>query len=265
MPTTPVDAVQRDIDVLHSTALSWGLQINVRKSVVLRFPRPQPGRTLPAYTLEGLALPTADTAADLGVTVDTDLKFHSHVQSIAHKASGLSHSLLRSTVCRSKEFMVFLLKTHIRPIMEYSSCLWHTGYLSDLRLLENVQRRWTTQIDGLRELSYPARLNALNLYSVQGRLRRADLIQYWKILNGRSTISPADMFHLAPETRTRGHRLKLFCPTVRTDVRKRFFSIRCLHIWNSLPASAACAPNLAQFKRMLDVHMRDMLFSVGTV
>ena len=61
------------------------------------------------YTLDGLVLPTADTATDLGITVNTELKFHSHVQSIAHKASGFSHSLLKATVCRSKEFMIFLL------------------------------------------------------------------------------------------------------------------------------------------------------------
>ena len=172
--------------------------------------------------------------------------YYSHVQSIAHKASGLSHSLLKATVCRSKEFMIFLLVTHIRPVLEYSSCLWYTGYVNDMRLLEKVQRRWTKQIEGLSALSYADRLKFLNLYSVQGRLLRADLLQYWKILNGRSSIVPTDIFQLSPETRTRGHRLKLFCPTVRTDVRKRFFSVRCLNVWNSLPASAVCAPDLSQ-------------------
>ena len=155
----------------------------------------------------------------------------------------------------------FLLVTHIRPVLEYSSCLWYTGYVNDMRLLEKVQRRWTKQIEGLSDLSYADRLKFLNLYSVQGRLLRADLLQYWKILNGRSSIVPTDIFQLSPETRTRGHRLKLFCPTVRTDVRKRFFSVRCLNVWNSLPASAVCAHDLSQFKRMLDVRIHDMLYA----
>ena len=260
VPMSSVHSVQNDIDVLHTTALSWGLQINVKKSVVLRFSRSRPDQ-IPVYTLNGLALPAADTAPDLGVTVDTELKFHSHVQATAHKASGLSHSLLKATVCRTKEFMLFLLTTHIRPMLEYSSCLWGTGYITDLRLLEKVQRRWTKQVEGLREASYADRLESLNLYSIQGRLLRADLIQYWKILNGHSCIAPTDIFQLSPETRTRGHRLKLFRPTVQTDVRKRFFSIRRIHIWNSLPASAVCAPDLSHFKRMLDVHIHDMLFA----
>ena len=259
--TPATHEVQQDIDVLHSTALSWGLQINVKKSVILHFPQPRPGQDLAHYTLNRIPLPTADTAVDLGVTVDTKLKFHSHVQSTVHKASGLSHSLLKATVCRSKEFMLFLLKTHIRPVLEYSSCLWNTGYVSDLRLLENVQRRWTKQIDGLQNVSYAERLKILDLYSVQGRLLRADLIQYWKILNGKSCIAPADIFRLSPETRTRGHPRKLYCPTVRTDVRKRSFSVRHILIWNSLPAPVACAPDLSHFKHQLHTHIRDMLYT----
>ena len=51
-----------------------------------------------------------------------------------------------------------------------------------LKLLENVQRRWTKRIDGMATLSYGDRLRSLNLYSIQGRLLRADLIQCWKFL-----------------------------------------------------------------------------------
>ena len=72
--------------------------------------------------------------------------------------------------------MLFLLTVHIRPIMEYCSCLWNTGYI-DMRALENVQRRWTKRINGMSSLSYADRLRFLNLYSVQGRLMRADLLQ----------------------------------------------------------------------------------------
>ena len=129
------------------------------------------------------------------------------MQSIAHKASGLSHSLLKASVCRSKEFMIFLLVTHIHPVLEYSAWLWYTGYVNDTRLLEKVQRQWTKQIEGLSDLSYADRLKFLNLYSVQGRLLRADLLQYWKILNGLSSIVLTYIFQLSPETRTRGYQV----------------------------------------------------------
>ena len=253
-------SIQQDISLLAATSLSWGLKLNVKKCAVLHFSR-HSDQTSPLYVLGNHSLPNTLSAVDLGVIIDTSLKFHSHVQSVAQKANRLAYSLLKSTVCRSREFMIFLLTTHIRPILEYCSCLWATDYVGDLRLLENIQRRWTKQIDGIKSLSYSERLATLQLYSVQGRLLRADLIQYWKILNRKSCISPGDIFLLSPETRTRGHRLKLFYPTINTDVRKRSFSVRRIHIWNSLPALAVCAQDLSTFKRMLDEHIHDMLYA----
>ena len=64
--------------------------------------------------------------------------------------------------------MIFLWKTHIRPVLEYGSCIWNTGFIKDLRLMEGIQRRWTKQITGHSEMSYGDRLQALNLYSLKG-------------------------------------------------------------------------------------------------
>lgn len=245
--------MQSDIDKLHSTSLSWGLKLNREKCAILRFSRSHRDIDAPTYLLDGLPIPLVSSHMDLGVLVDTDLKFHGHIRSVAHKAGGLAQNFLKSTVCRTPEFMLFLLTTHIRPVIEYCSCLWNTGYQGDLRLLESIQRRWTKQISSVEGLSYAERLQALKLYSVQGRLLRADLIHYWKVLNGRSCIHRAELFQLVPQSRgTRGHSLKIFVPPSRTDVRKRFFNIRCISIWNSLPQSVVTANSLNCFKKLLE-------------
>ena len=224
-PPSLVTEVQRDIDVLHSTASSWGLAMNPKKCVVIHFPNRTHVQNSVRFTLGGQPLLAVTSHTDLGVIIDSDLKFHEHVHSVVHKAGGLAQSLLKSTVCRSPDFMLFLLTSHIRPIIEYCSCLWNVGYLEDLRKLEKIQRSWTKKIDGLSSLSYADRLQFLNLYSVQGRLLRADLIQCWKIFNGKSCLTPADLFDVRRLTQTRGHCHKIFTPRCRTDVRKRFFSI----------------------------------------
>ena len=76
------------------------------------------------------------------------------------------------------------------------SCIWNTSYKEDLRKLERVQQMWTRQIKSLEGLPYGERLSELS--SVQGRLLRADLIQYWKIFHDLSCIKPADMFTKPP-------------------------------------------------------------------
>ena len=253
--------VQRDINTLQATAASWCLKINPNKCAVLRFTRPRANSLSPAYFLDGLQIPHVESHRDLGVTVDSDLKFHEHIRTVVHKASGLAQSFLKSSVCRSPSFMLFLFTTHIRPIIEYCSCLWHTGYVDDLRALERIQRRWTKRINGLETLSYADRLHALDLYSVHGRLLRADLIQYWKIFNGKSCIVPDDLFVRPPQTRTRGHRHRIFPTVINTDVRKRFFSVRCIAVWNSLPDNVVCAPTLTSFKKFLGVCLHDSLYA----
>ena len=68
--------------------------------------------------------------------IDNELKFHSHVYCITSKAAGLSVSLLNSTLCRSREFIIAQFVSHIRPLLEFSSCVWNVGYIGDLKLLE---------------------------------------------------------------------------------------------------------------------------------
>ena len=97
-----------------------------------------------------------------------------------------------------------------------------------MRALENVQRRWTKRIDGMSSLSYADRLRSLNLSSVQGRLMRADLLQRWRIFNGKSCIAPEELFDRPPQGRTRGHCHKIFPIFTHTDIRKRFF-LSALH------------------------------------
>ena len=107
---------------------------------------------------------------DLGIAVDSSLKFHIHINGVVWKASGLAGQLLRGTVCRSRCFMVTLFVSHIRPILDYCSTLWNLGYLNDVRRLEGIQRRWTKEVVGLGDFDYLDRLRVLELYSIYGRM-----------------------------------------------------------------------------------------------
>ena len=117
----------------------WNLALNPNKCVVMRFTRHFSGwGTLGAgatYQLGGSQLRFLDSHRDLGVLVDSSLRFHIHVRDVVRRAAGLSSSLLRSTVCRNRDFMVTLFVTHIRPLLDYCSTIWCVGYEEDLNLL----------------------------------------------------------------------------------------------------------------------------------
>ena len=78
--------------------------------------------------------------------------------SIAAKAGGVTHNFLKLTRCRSPDFMIHILKSHIRPILEYASSVWSSGYIQDLKRLEAVQTVGTRNILGLQDKMYGDRL-----------------------------------------------------------------------------------------------------------
>ena len=119
-----------------------------------------------------------------------------------------------------------------------------------------------SQCTGLGEVDYASRLRRLNLFLVQGRLLRADMIKCWNIFHGKSTIRPTDLWKLdtARSSSTRGHMFKIQHERCQVDARGRFFSVRVIRDWNSLPASTVGADNLNRFKASLAEALGERLF-----
>ena len=70
--------------------------------------------------------------------------------------------------------------------------------MGDIRGLENVQRRTTKLIPTLRNLSYPERLQSLNLPSLSYRRNHMDLIMAYKILNDLVVVDKDFLLQLIP-------------------------------------------------------------------
>ena len=185
------------------------------------------------YVIDGQVLQFVSSYRDLGVVFDCSLRFHVHVNIVVGKAGSLMGNMLRSTACCSKDFMISLFVSHIRPLIDYRSCVWNVGYLAHVRWLESLQRRWTRRVAVVGSLEYVARLRDLGLYSVSGRLLRADLIKIWKVLHCGQDSELAELCEVCVTSRTRGHSLKLVMPACRSETFRRDFVVRRVLLWNS--------------------------------
>ena len=127
-------------------------------------------------------------------------------------------------------------------------------------MLESVQRRWTKQIQGFDNLNYAERLRRLGLYSIKGRLNRADLIKIWKSFHPDVEVGLSRIFEHAREMGTRGHSYKLSIPLSNTDIKRRLLNSRRVFQWNNLSANTVDAVTLTKFKQLLEGDMQEALY-----
>ena len=159
-----VSRLQTDLDSIARHSSSWNLTLNPTKCVFMRFGNRSSDEQASGYAIQEDQLSSVVVYRDLGVLVDSGFKFHRHVDFIVGRAGSMMNNLLRSTVCRSISFMVTLWVSHIRPLIEYGSCIWNVGYLQDVRRLESIQRRWSREVQGMGGLDYAARLRSMGLF-----------------------------------------------------------------------------------------------------
>jgi len=114
--------------------------------------------------------------------------------------------------------------------LEYYIQAWSPSLHKDIDCLENVQRRATKMVFGLKKLSYEQSLRRLNLTTLEKRRKRGDLIEMYKFLTQKENVDYKKFFQKKENHhRLRGHSSKVFViPSVRTNLRKSFFSHRVL-------------------------------------
>ena len=251
--TATSESMQRDLDRIYEWSVKWDLPLNASKCHRLVQGESATEDRMLGPTGQRVPIPTGAAVRDLGVTVTADFKSGLQCREAAKKASRALFQLKRAVGSRRPGTILPLYKAYVRPHLEYCVQAWSPNLVQDIKTLESVQRRFTKWFAGLRSLPYERRLEALNLFSLNRRRRRGDLIEAFKILKGFMEVPEGSLLKLSNTTTLRGHGLKLSKERVRTRMRASFFTTRVVNDWNKLPQEVITATTTDDFKRKLDM------------
>ena len=187
---------------------NW-LQLNSKKCKEMRvsFLRQEPSYS--PLTVNNCALEVVSSHKVLGVTIQNDLKWGTHIENIIKKASKRLHILriLKRASVPPQDLLV-IYASLVRSVLEYCCPVWHNNlpqYLSDL--VERVQKRAF------------AELKSMSLSERRGELCKKTIK---KIVKGTC------LSHLLPTTRVCAH-----CRDLRNGNNRSSFSCRTNRFKNS--------------------------------
>ena len=248
-----VETLQEDLNRIMGWASTWQMRFNVEKCKVIHMGT----RNRKAnYILGGEPLGESKMEKDLGVLVDDKLSNGMQCQAAASKANRILACIKKGIRSRDKTIILPLYKTLVRPHLEYAVQFWAPVLRKDVLELEKVQRRATKIIRGMEDLSYEERLQSLNLFSLEKRRLRGDMISIYKYSNGDPSIVNR-LFSKREFKMTRGHSLKLEEKRFNRKLRRGFFTVRAVRMWNSLPQAVVSAGSIDGFKKLLDGHLNE--------
>ena len=191
----------------------------------------------------------------LGVTIQNNCKWDTHIKNIASKANLLISCLRCYKYKLSRRALNTMYKSFILPVFDYADIIWDncTKALSDS--LEELQlEAIRTIIGAVRGTSHEKLYKESGICPLQERRKRHKLIFYHKLVNGNAPQYLLDLLPPLVSDQNPYHRrrpLERCIPRCRTEIRSSSFFLSTTRLWNNLPESIQGCTSISQFKRYL--------------
>ena len=244
-------------------AKKWKMEFNVGKCKVIHFGRKN---LRYGYTMGGVKLTEAEEEKDLGVWMHSSMKPTMQCEMAAKKANMALGMMLRSFHFQTKETLVPLYKTFVRPKMEFAAAAWSPWTAKNEVTLEKVQKRLIRSLSNCHTGTYEERLKIAGLTSLKERRVRGDLIETFKTLRGMNKVEKNEWFDIRSNEVTRptrgnttvvdGVEMKktetLYKKPAAGEIRNNFFTVRVARAWNELPEKVKEVKTVNSFKTAYD-------------
>ena len=168
---------------------------------------------------------------DLGVLVDSNLKFDLHIDRITLSCFRLINLLFRIFALKSAPLYLKFYSVYVVPILLYCSPLYSGSSVRNMKSIESIQKYFTRRLyirlnPNLSVPSYDIRLQEYQLELLEIKLLRTDLLTLSSIVSGRLVV-PSFKFSFSKLSPFR-----IVLSFVRSSKQRKFFTHRVLSLWN---------------------------------
>ena len=154
--------------------------------------------------MDGAVLDHVFEEKDLGIIIDSQLKFAEHISTKVKKAYVKAGLIRRSFSYVEPMSFKKLYVALVRPHLEYGQSIWSPYLRKHINAIEKVQMRATKNVNGFGNLTYEERLRRLDLPTLIHRRKRGDMIDVYKhaATYDKAALSSSMTFSNRPSRKT---------------------------------------------------------------
>ena len=140
------------------------------------------------FTADNLSIETKQSVRDLGIQISAASDFTEQINKVCKAVRDKTSWIFRTFYCREAQFMSFMWRTYVQPLIDYGCQLWAPNCQMGLKKLEDLLRNYTSRCDKTSDLklNFWERVKFFGISSQQRRQQRFRVICTWKIMENLS-------------------------------------------------------------------------------
>ena len=235
-----------------------GLIINIDKSKCLIICTSQKRRHLDISKLylnvKGITLECVNEIKILGLTIDHNLTWHAHINTVCTKMSRMIGILWRIRDLLSQSMKQMFYNAYILPSLDYALIAWSGLSDGDLNRILLLQKRAVRVVtDSKWDAPSKPLFRRLGWMTIKQRVEYQRSVLMYKCLSGLAPNYLSDLFQYTEPNhqyalRSINNILQLIVPKAKTEQFKSSFSYAGASTWNKLPSTIKCVSSLESFK-----------------
>jgi len=255
-PEIGISQLETCLSSLHSWFCHNGLCLNPAKSDAILFGTQQRLHhftNIPAINIAGTVVNLSNKITTLGVTLDSNLNFNSHVSSVCKTSYYHLQALKHIRPVLTQDMAASIAVALVQSRLDYANSILYQTSAINIHKLQRVQNMAARLVINRKCIPSNNALSELHWLPVSKRINFKIATLTYKILHSDQPIYLRSLIRFeAPSRLLRSSsQHKLHQPRIHLTIGERAFSSASPTIWNNIPLSTRMAPSISDFKRHL--------------